>query len=401
MSITRRSWLAAAGRAAAGGVLAASPLLRVGVAAAAEPLRVGLLLPYSKVYAVLGESITDGMRVAFEAADNTAAGRKVELVREDEETPQVALRKVRKLVQSDQVDFLVGPVSSAVAAAIRDFVHQSRVPLLVANAGDDSLSRERCSQYIFRTSFSNWQTGWAFGAYAARKVGKTAFVSGADYAAGRQITGGFKESYVAAGGRVIGEAFAPLGTTDYGPYLAQIKAAAPELSFSFFAGSDAVNFVRQYAEYGLKASIKLTGSGFLLSDDVLPAQGDAALGALSTMHYTNVLDNPENRSFKERYQRLTGKPANVYAVQGYDTARVITDALGKTAGATGDRDALMKAIRGVAFASPRGRFRFDPATHNVVQDFYILEVRRGEGGLVNAPLETVKDVRDPGGCKEI
>lgn len=393
MPITRRRLLAGA----AAGAALAGPLTRR--AAAAEPLRIGLLLPYSKVYAVLGESITDGMRVVFEAQGNTVAGRKVELIREDEETPQVALRKVRKLVQSDKVDVLVGPVSSAVAAAIRDFVHQSKVLLLIANAGDDSLSRERCSPYIFRTSFSNWQTGWALGAYAARKVGKAAFVSGADYAAGRQITAGFKESYTAAGGRVVGEAFAPLGTTDYGSYLAQIKAAAPDLSFSFFAGSDAVNFVRQFADYGLKSSIRLTGSGFLVSDDVLPAEGEAALGALSCMHYTNVLDTPENRSFRVRYQALTGRAANVYAVQGYDTARVIVEALARTGGRTDDVEALRQAVRAVTFTSPRGPVRFDPANQNVVQDFYILEVRKVGGGLANVPLETVKDVRDPGGCK--
>lgn len=401
MSLTRRSWLAGAVRTSAATALAALPPVRTRRAWAAEPLRIGLLLPYSKVYAVLGESITDGMRVVFESMDNTVAGRRVELVREDEETPQVALRKVRKLVQSDRVDFLVGPVSSAVLAAIRDFVHQNRTLLLVANAGDDSLSRGRCSPSIFRTSFSNWQCGWAFGAYAARKAGKTAFVSGADYAAGHQITGGFKESYTAAGGKVVGEAFAPLGTTDYGSYLAQIKAAAPELSFSFFAGSDAVNFVRQFADYGLKGSIRLTGSGFLVSDDVLPAQGEAALGALSTLHYTNTLDNAENRAFRERYERLTGKPANVYAVQGYDTARVIVEALGKTGGRTDEPDALARAVRGVSFASPRGPVRFDPANQNVIQDFYILEARRAPGGgLVNVAIETVKGVRDPGtGCK--
>ncbi len=198
---------------------------------------------------------------------------------------------------------------------------------------------------------------------------------------------------------MVGEVFAPLGTADYAAYLAQIKAASPEISFSFFAGSDAVNFVRQFADYGLKGSIKLTGSGFLVSDDVLPAQGDAALGALSCMHYTNVLDTAENRAFRERYQALTGRPANVYAVQGYDTARVIVEALGRTGGKTDDPEALRRAVRGVAFTSPRGPVRFDPSNQNVVQDFYILEVRKVGGTLANVPLETVKEVRDPGGCK--
>ncbi|MGH7408731.1 MAG: ABC transporter substrate-binding protein, partial [Candidatus Methylomirabilales bacterium] len=153
-----RAGLAAGVSAAAG--LPFPAVLR----AQAKPLKIGLLLPYSKVYALLGESITNGMRVIFEAEGNRVAGRPVELLREDEESPPVALRKLRKFLTSDQVDLVVGPVSSAVAAAIRDPIHQAKVILLNANAGDNALTRERCSSYIFRTSFSNWQTSYGLGA---------------------------------------------------------------------------------------------------------------------------------------------------------------------------------------------------------------------------------------------
>jgi branched-chain amino acid transport system substrate-binding protein len=364
-----------------------------------KPLKVGLLLPYSKVYAVLGESITNGMRVVFEAEGNRVAGRPVELLREDTEvSPPVALRKLRKFLTSDQVDFVVGPVSSAVAAAIRDPIHHARVILLNANAGDNALTRERCSPYIFRTSFSNWQTSYGLGAWAKQHLGPTAYLSGSDYAAGYQIVGAFKESFMAAGGTVVGEAYVKLGSTDYAATMAQIGAAAPALSFSFFAGSDAVHFVKQFAEFGLKGRVRLTGAGFLVSDDVLESQGEAAVGAIGTLHYSRTLGNPQNLEFRKRYQALAGKTPDVYAVQGYDTARVIVEALRITGGDTADPDRLSRAIRGIQFDSPRGRFRFDPATHNVINDMYVLEVRRGEEGLANYVVGVVKDLKDPGHC---
>ncbi|MBI3080983.1 MAG: ABC transporter substrate-binding protein, partial [candidate division NC10 bacterium] len=198
-----------------------------------------------------------------------------------------------------------------------------------------------------------------------------------------------------------GESYVKLGSTDYAATLAQIGAAAPALSFSFFAGSDAVHFVKQFAEFGLKGKVRLTGAGFLVSDDVLESQGEAAGGAITTLHYTRTLQTPQNLEFRKRYEALVGRPPDVYAVQGHDTARVILEALRQTGGDTADPDRLSRVIRGIQFESPRGRFRFDPATHNVINDMYVMEVRRGEEGLANYVLAVVKDLKDPGHCPNI
>lgn len=375
---------------------AATPAAQVQPTSGA-PLKIGVLLPYSKVYAVLGESITNGMVLYFEGISNTIAGRKIELIKEDEENdPQVSLRKARKFIEQDKVDIMTGLVSSAVAYAIRDIVHQSKTILIISNAGANDLSRSRKSPYVFRTSFSNWQAPWAMGEWVAKNVSKKVYLTAPDYAAGKEMIAAFKETYIPAGGIVVGEIYPPFPNTDYGPFLAKIAEAKPEATFSFYSGSDAVAFVKQYDEYGLKKTTKLTGAGFMLESDVLPAQGKAAVGGLSALHWANTLDNPENKKFMEAYQKRFNSEANVFAVQGYDTARTIHEALEKVGGNTADVDKLIKAIEGVKFASPRGPFEIDPETHNVIHNEYIREVKEVNGQLSNVVIDTIKNVKDPG-----
>jgi branched-chain amino acid transport system substrate-binding protein len=367
-----------------------------------SPVKIGLVLPYSQVYAVLGESITAGMQLVFERLQWTVAGRRIELIKEDDEVnPQVGLRKTKKLIESDGVDFLVGPVSSGVLAAIRDTVHQAKQILLVANAGNDEISRDRCSRYIFRTSFSNWQPNSPMGRWVAAHVGREAFVIGPKYSAGFDQIRAFKETFVAAGGRVVGEDYTPFPVNeDFAPFLTKIRQVAPPVVYAFFSGSQAVRFVRQYDEFGLRAASRLCGSGFLTETDVLPAEGKAALGILTGHFYSTLLDNPTNKRFVREYREKFKRTPDGFAVQGYDTAQTIVAALNATRGDTRDRDRLIEALRAVEFDSPRGRFRFDPKTQNVIQPFiYIREVREVGGELANVVIDHVANVRDPGtGC---
>ncbi len=371
-------------------------------AAQGPPVKIGLVLPYSQVYAVLGESITAGMQLVFERAQWTVAGRRIELIKEDDEVnPQVGLRKTKKLIESDGVDFLVGPVSSGVLAAIRDTVHQAKQILLVANAGNDEISRDRCSRYIFRTSFSNWQPNSPMGGWVAAHVGRAAFVIGPKYSAGFDQIRAFKETFVAAGGRVVGEDYTPFPVNeDFAPFLTKIRQAAPPVVYAFFSGSQAVRFVRQYDEFALRAGSRLCGSGFLTETDVLPAQGKAALGILTGHFYSTLLDNPANKRFVREYREKFKHTPDGFAVQGYDTAQTIVAALNATGGDTRNKDRLIEALRAVEFDSPRGRFRFDPKTQNVIQPFiYIREVREVGGELANVVIDHVANVRDPGtGC---
>jgi branched-chain amino acid transport system substrate-binding protein len=398
-ALTRRSLLAGGSVVAAGAALA--PWVRRGHAQGA-PLKIGVLLPYSGVYAVLGESITQGMELVFARENWAIAGRKVELIKEDTEAkPPVGVRKADKLIESDKVDLLTGPVHSGVLAGIRDKVHSSQTILIVSNAGADQISRERCSRWIFRTSFSNWQPCQPMGSWVAKNVARDVFQIAPNYQAGKDMMAAFRETFVPAGGKVVAEDYPKLGETDYAPYLTKIKQSGAKGVFAFFSGSDAVNFVKQYDQFGLKGAIKLTGAGFLTEPDVLPAQGQSALGIITGHFYTPLLDNPTNQRFvKEFREKFGGKMPDGFACQGYDTAEVIVRSLKAVNGNTQDKMKLVEAIARVEFDSPRGRFRFDPKTQNVIQPFiYVREVKEVAGGLNNAVIDRIADVRDPGtGC---
>jgi branched-chain amino acid transport system substrate-binding protein len=400
---TRRAFLKAAviGGGAAAGVASGPWVLRA--RAQGSPIKIGLVLPYSGVYAELGNSITQAMELVFARENWTVAGRKIELVKEDDEMAvPTGVRKTEKLIDSDKVDILTGPVHSGILMAMRDKVHNSKTILIVSNAGADAISRNRCSKWIFRTSFSNWQPCQPMGSWVAKNLTKEVFQIAPNYQAGKDDMEAFRETYHPAGGKILGEEYPKLGETDYAPYLTKIKQSGAKAVFAFFSGTDAVNFVKQYDDFGLKGSIKLTAPGFLTEPDVLPAQGKAALGIITGHFYTPQLDNPVNQRFvKEFREKFAGKTPDGFACQGYDTAEVIVRALKAVNGNTQDKDKLVAAIAATEFDSPRGRFRFDPKTQNVIQPFiYIREVREVPGvGLTNVPIDKVADVRDPGtGC---
>jgi branched-chain amino acid transport system substrate-binding protein len=366
--------------------------------ATGEPLTIGVALPYSGVYAVLGESITNGMELYFEEIGNQVAGREIVLIEEDTEAnPEVGIRRVRKLVEQDNVDILSGFVSTAVLYAARDYIHDNQVVTVVSNAGGNELSGARQSDYIFRASFSSWQISNPMGQWVAENVSTNVFTAAADYGFGRESIANFLESFTEAGGNQVGEVWSELGTNDYSAVLTQIRQANPEAVYTFFSGSDAVNFVRQFDEFGLKdQGIRLTGAGFTFTDDVLPAQGEAAVGGIGGLHWTVDLDNPENEAFKQAYEEKFGELPDVYAMQGYDAARVIAEAVEATGGDTEDKDALADAMRQVSFASPRGEFGLDPQTHNVIQNVYVFEVQEVDGEPRAVVIDEIGEVTDPG-----
>ena len=399
--VTRRKFLATASVAAAGA--ATGPwVLRAQAQSEAAPVKIGVVVPYTGVYAELGVSITQGMRVVFARENDRVAGRKILMIQEDDEMkPPVGIRKTEKLIDSDKVDILTGPVHSGILMGMRDKVHNSKTILIVSNAGADAISRERCSKWIFRASFSNWQPNQPMGGWVAKNISKEVFLIAPNYQAGKDMMEAFKETFVKAGGKVVAEDYPKLGETDYAPYLTKIKQSGVKAVYCFFSGTDAVNFVKQFDQFGLKKTIKLTGAGFLTEPDALPAQGQSALGIITGHFYSPLLENPTNKKFVKDFRGLYGgKVPDGFACQGYDTAEVIVRALRAVNGNTQDKDKLVDAIAKVEFESPRGHFRFDPKTHNVIQPFiYIREVKETALGLNNVPIDKVADVRDPGtGC---
>jgi branched-chain amino acid transport system substrate-binding protein len=395
-TLTRRQFLKLAGGTAA--ALSMPAILSACGGTASGPLRIGILLPYTDIYAVLGESITEAIRMYFEENGNEAGGRPVEFIEEDEGTaPDVALQKAQKLVEQDEVDLVVGIVSSGVLLGVRDYFHDNQKLLIVANAGANEVSRDRKSPYIWRTSFTNWMAPYSMGSWAAANVGTRAAISVPDYAAGNNNITGFTNSFTAAGGEVILEQRTPFPNMgDPAPFIAELADSGADLVYSFYSGGAAVTFVTAYSQFGLAGQIPLLAAGFMTEEDVLPAQGDAANGIRTTLHWSYVLDNAENNAFKEAYLARTGNDANVFAVQGYDTARVVKDMLDAVEGDTSDVEAMIAALGGVSFDSPRGPFRLDANSQSPEHNMYLREVQEIDGDLHNAIVENLGPIVDPG-----
>ena len=205
----------------------------------------------------------------------------------------------------------------------------------------------------------------------------------------------FEESFEAAGGDVVKKIFIPFPKTEFQSYLTEIASIKPDAVFVFFAGGGSVKFVKDYEAMGLKDKIPLIGSGFL-TEGTIEAQGEAAEGLLTTLHYADSLDNPKNQTFRSQYQELYGNPADLYAVQGYDAGQLVIQAVKATSGNTSDKDALIKAMESAEIDSPRGQFHFSKA-HNPIQNIYLRKVENGENVVVKTAASSLDDPAR--GCK--
>ncbi|GAC1656063.1 MAG: ABC transporter substrate-binding protein [Candidatus Dormibacteraceae bacterium] len=366
--------------------------------------KVGAVLPASGVYAELGKSITNGMQLYFDQVGNQAGNRKITLVPADEQVALAdAVAATKKVVEQDSVDMVVGYVSSPNAAGNRDYLDGQKIPTLVANAGVNSLSRAAKSAFIYRTSFSNWQPSHPMGTYVAEKLGmKRIQLVYAKYGAGLESVASFKETFTASGGTIVGPDIAtPFPNNgDQTPFVQGIKTDQIDGIYCFMSGTDAISFLKKANELGTLKKLKLvSGSGFFVEQDVLAAITDAApAGAITGLHWALTLQNKENQDFISRYsKKYGGRQADVFAVQGYDTARVVVEALTAVKGKTDNKDAFLKAIAAVAFKSPRGDFKFDPATNNVVQTIYVRKVVNDPKlGWTNQVIDQYPGVADPG-----
>ncbi|SVD80538.1 uncharacterized protein METZ01_LOCUS433392, partial [marine metagenome] len=230
---------------------------------------------------------------------------------------------------------------------------------------------------------------------------RTLYLMAPDYAAGHQMMEAVKRGFTEAGGEVVGEEYPPLRETkDFAPYLAKVKATRPDVLYVFFAGGLAIQFVKQYQDFGLKGEIPLTGAGWLTSPLFLPAQGAAAAGFIGALNYVPTIDSEENAAFQAAFSEKHERMGSEFTVQGFDTGRLIVEALRLTGGETADKAALVEAIHRVHFTGPRGPFRIDPATNNVIQDIYIFEMRQTGYNIRHVVIDKIADVQDPpNGCK--
>lgn len=364
--------------------------------AAQPPIKVGLMLPSTGTFAFLGEMIDKGFRLYVQEQGGKLAGREIQYFRVDDESdPSKATDNVNKLIKRDQVDVIVGTVHSGVALAMARAAKESNTLLIVPNAGADAITGPLCAPNIVRSSFSNWQPGYSTGVLAAQKGAKRMMTITWNYAAGNETVKGFTEAFEKGGGKVVKDLTLPFPNVEFQALLTEIAAQKPDAVFAFFAGGGAVKFVKDYAAAGLSKSIPLYGSGFL-TDGTLEAQGPAAQGLLTTLHYADNLETPRNNAFRKSFALAYRQNADVYAVQGYDAAQLLAAGLNAVKGDMGKREAMYAAMRKATVDSPRGKFTLN-AAGNPVQDMYVREAKGVNNEFVSV---AVKGLADPArGCR--
>jgi branched-chain amino acid transport system substrate-binding protein len=391
--VSRRAFIrnsAAAGVALTSNV--AAPTL---LAQTAAPIRLGVLNSFTGGLAYAAEGNLNAMNMYFDSINWTVAGRKIEIVKEDDQfNPQVGLQKAKKLIESDKVDLLVGIQASNVALAVLNYMKQQKAFYVVSGAGTDAITWDRYP-YLFRTSISAYQLSTPMANYVYDNLGKEIVTTASDYAGGRDVIAQFKGPYVARGGKILKEIWPPLGTTDFSPYLTDIKSINPPVTYDFMPGADAVRFIQQYTEFGLKEKMPLTGFTIIDSQTV-KALGKSAIGIISALTYTDTVDNPESKAFAANYQARYKSSPDLFADYGYVAAQALAEAFKTTGGDVSNKDKLADAMSKVQFKAPRGPFRMDPATHNPIQDIYICQVIAKGDGISTKILATSKDVADPG-----
>jgi branched-chain amino acid transport system substrate-binding protein len=372
-------------------------LLPIVVAAeGGQPIKVGLMLPYSGTYAALGNAIENGFKLYVQEQGGKLAGRDVQYFKVDDESePSKATDNVNKLIKRDNVDVLVGTVHSGVALAMAKAAKDNNTLLIIPNAGADAITGPMCAANIVRSSFSNWQPGYAMGVVAAQKGVRRAMTITWNYAAGAESTKGFTEGLEKGGGKVIKDLTLPFPNVEFQALLTEIAAQKPDAVYAFFAGGGAVKFVKDYAAAGLNKTIPPYGPGFL-TDGTLDAQGASAQNMLTTLHYADDLDTPKNNAFRKAYALAYKSQPDVYAVQGYDAAQILANGLKAVGGDLSKREQLAAAMRKTPVDSPRGKFTLS-AAGNPVQDMYLREVKGHNNEFRSV---AVKALADPArGCK--
>jgi branched-chain amino acid transport system substrate-binding protein len=355
---------------------AATMAFVVSSAQAQEKLKVGTIATLSGPPAVLGQQLRNGVNLAVKSLGGKLGGREVEiLVQDDELKPDVAVTKVKAMVERDKVDFVVGPIFSNILQAIMKPVTEGGTILISPNAGTSNFAGKECNANFFVTSYQNDQVFGVSGKYAQDTGIRRVFLIAPNYQAGRDALAGFKSFFK---GEVADEVYVPLGQLDYSAELAKIAAAKPNAIYVFLPGGMGVNFVKQFRQAGLADAVTFL-SAFTVDESTLPAQQDAALGFFGGSNWAPDLDTPQNKAFVAAYEKEFNAVPATYAFQAYDAALLIDSALRQTGGNTSNKDALRAALMKADFKSLRGAFKFN-TNHYPIQDFYLVKVAKRADG---------------------
>jgi branched-chain amino acid transport system substrate-binding protein len=366
-------------------------------AQAQETVKIGLILPMTGGQASTGKQIDNAVKLYMQQKGDTVAGKKIEVIlKDDAAVPDNTKRLAQELIVNDKVNFIAGFGVTPAALAAAPLATQAKIPEIVMAAGT-SIITER-SPYIVRTSFTLAQSSTIIGDWAAKNGIKKVATLTSDYAPGNDALNFFKQNFTAGGGEVVEEVKVPLANPDFAPFLQRMKDSKPDAIFVFVPAGQGGNFMKQYAERGL-TGIKVIGPGDVMDDDLLNGMGDAALGAVTAHLYSAAHPSAMNKDFVAAYKKAFSARPGFMAVSGYDGIHLIYEALKKTGGKT-DGDALVQAMKGMKWESPRGPISIDPETRDIVQNIYIRKVERVDGELYNVEFATFEAVKDAGKTKK-
>jgi branched-chain amino acid transport system substrate-binding protein len=365
----------------------------VGAVSAQEVLKLGLIQSMTGAFNTTGKAAVNGAQIYLQQHGDTVAGRKIQIVVKDDATaPDAAKRLAQELIVNDKVAMLgVGITPSALTVA--PLVTEAKIPTIVLVSGA-SVTVER-SPYMVRTSFTLAQSSAIMADWAVKNGTKKIVTLVNDWAPGLEAEAAFKERVVKGGAQIVESMRLPLANPDFAPFLQRARDYNPDTFFVYFPGNQAGIFAKQFLERGMdKSGIRIIGPGDLTDDDELPGMTDAMLGIVTAHHYSAVHDSPLNKTYVTDFQKAYGKRPNFVSVGGYDAMHLIFEALKKTGGKT-DGDAMIAAMKGMKWESPRGPVEIDPRTRDVVHNEYIRKVERVNGQLSNVEFETYPMVRDP------
>ncbi len=381
-------------------VVAALPFGRAHAADSA-PFKIGFILPMTGQSASTGKQIEAAAKLWMAQNGSTVAGRKIELlIKDDAGVADTTRRIAQEYVVNDKVDVLAGFGLTPLAFATAPIATQSKTPMVVTAAATSAITEQ--SPYIVRTSFTLPQVSVSIAEWAAKHGIKNVVTFVADYGPGIDAEKFFKSQFLLNGGKVTGEIRSPLRSPDFAPFLQKVADLKPDAVFVFLPSGQGAAFMKQFGERGLdKSGIKLIATGDVTDDDQLNDMGDVALGVVTSHHYSAVHPSPMNKKFVAAFEAANKFRPNFMAVAGYDGMHLIYNALATTKGAGGG-DALLAAMKGQVFESPRGQILIDAQTRDIVQDVYIRKVERVAAmgnQLYNVEFDVQKAVKDPAKVK--
>jgi branched-chain amino acid transport system substrate-binding protein len=365
-----------------------------GTAAAQETVKIGLILPMTGPFASTGRQIDGAVKLWMQQHGTTVAGKKIEVIlKDDGGTADTTRRIAQELVVNDKVAILAGFGLTPLALATVPIATQGKVPMVVMAAATSMITEQ--SPFVVRAGFTLPQVTSPLANWAWQSGIRKVVTLVTDFGPGIDAEKTFKTRFVALGGQVPLELRVPLKNPDFAPFLQRVRDANPDAVFVFVPSGVGAIFMKQFAERGLdKSGIRLIGTGDVTDDDILNDMGDVALGVITSFHYSAAHDSPANKAYVAAYRKLNGKRPNFMSLGGYDGMRMIYRALETTKGNT-NGEALVNAMKGQSFESPRGPVTIDAATRDPVQNVYMRKVERVGGELYNVEFATQPAVRDP------